>query len=998
MNIIQIFPAFAAFIYIVLFGVTNLNRPLSRQQKLFLAFLIAAASWSASDFLLRSPFFEQYKLVLFRFVIITSLFWVVQIYYLCRAFLNLGRDFGVYLGYTVLAACVILGFLGIMPPAVTVSVGEVNPVFGWWVLLWVTPPVISAIMGIIALAKRIRMPISPEERNKIGYLICAILLLVVFSVTGATSLSSTVPLTSIGMILCATVLTYAVVRADLISLSVFLRRLLGWISLFIISVVAFELIQIISHFIAGLQLNVTMIVSTTIGTFTVTAILFWLRPLFLEKIDQLFYRNRYRYRRELLDFVTHKIRGVFNLQELGEGLLPPLSRTLDCQQAYLLLPEKDSGNFIVRFSDPPGGFNDNHFQIKKGSPIISYLYKQYLTRKDFDIRPEFRGVWTAERTGITNASIELLFPLLNRGNLVGILALGRKHNGKYSVEDANLVENIANQVAVSLEKEHFQSELAKREKELSIINRLTAVITSSLNINDVYNTFITELRKVVDIDFAAICIVENDKLRFSAVYNNDGMPWNVGDSLELKGSGFEEIMFGKKSIVNIVPDSGNNSPLLVQLKQSGIRSTLLLPLITKDEAFGVLSLASYIPDAYNSERVQLLEQLASQIATSVANAQLYAGAEKRARIDELTKLSNRRHFDETIDKEIHRHFRYGSMLSLIIIDVDNFKSYNDLMGHVSGDKLLQKVAQIINSSVRNIDMTFRYGGDEFAIILPNTSVDSGFGLAERVRKNVEEGTKGEPILISLSLGIAGWPNDGITTQELITAADQALYHAKRTGQNRVCLATKLLPSDAEESDDDQHLEKETLNTIYALAATIEARDRYTYGHSRKVRTYAVELAEAINLPPETVVVISHAALLHDIGKIGIYDTILNKPGALNQEERNLIKSHPELSRTIVAHIPNLTPCLPAIYHHHERWDGNGYPSGLKEEKIPIEARVLTIADSFDAMTSARPYRSPMPMEKVIAELRHGAGSQFDPNLIEAFIPIAIKAMNQYQPV
>jgi HD-GYP domain-containing protein (c-di-GMP phosphodiesterase class II) len=144
-------------------------------------------------------------------------------------------------------------------------------------------------------------------------------------------------------------------------------------------------------------------------------------------------------------------------------------------------------------------------------------------------------------------------------------------------------------------------------------------------------------------------------------------------------------------------------------------------------------------------------------------------------------------------------------------------------------------------------------------------------------------------------------------------------------------------------------------------------------------------------------VISHAALLHDIGKIGVYDAILNKPDALTVDERELIKNHPVLSRDIVAHIPNLTPCLPAILHHHERWDGKGYPHQLMGESIPIEARILTIADSFDAMTSARPYRDRLPSEVVIQELRACAGSQFDPSMIEIFIPIAMRVLNLSQP-
>jgi putative nucleotidyltransferase with HDIG domain len=250
------------------------------------------------------------------------------------------------------------------------------------------------------------------------------------------------------------------------------------------------------------------------------------------------------------------------------------------------------------------------------------------------------------------------------------------------------------------------------------------------------------------------------------------------------------------------------------------------------------------------------------------------------------------------------------------------------------------------------------------------------------------------IRVSASLGLASWPNDGVTTEELVNAADRALYYAKETGGNMTCIASKMLPSLAETANNRVTTEKEVLSIIYNLAATIEARDPYTYGHSRKVSGYAVALAEAVGLPSEKVTAISTAALLHDIGKVGVPDEVFNKAGKLEAEAWELIKSHPKLSATIAGHVVSLIACLPAILYHHERWDGDGYPDGLEGEAIPIEARILALADAFDAMTSSRPYRSKLSYKKVLQELKHCAGTQFDPKLVEAFLPIALSTASE----
>ncbi len=983
-------PLIVTVLYLTLLLITLFTRPKQRQQKLFAVYLSAAALWSLSDFLLRSAFLMDYKLLLFRFVLFFSLAWVVQLYFFTRSFLDLPAGLGVRLGYGALGLFTVFLITGYAPPEVAFSGGHVEPAYGWWFAFYIIPIVLIAVFGVYSLARRYKSQLGMEEHNKTGYLILAICALMAFGFVGVTPLAREVPVSHFGGLVSACVLTYAVVKHDLVSISLVLRRGLGITILAVVGFLGSLLLFYLIHLIVGFELDAVTLILAAIAVLLIVWLISRLHPIFLGTIDRLFYRDRYAYRRELVDFIRHKISGVFSLQELGEGLLPPLVKALDCQAAYILLQEA-SGDFVTAFSEPHSEENRPHLHIKQGSPIIDWLKREYCTREDIDVLPEFRSLWDEERNIIRKLGIELLFPLVSRESLIGVLAICRKYSGKYTVEDSNLVDSITNQIAISLEKTYYQEELKKREQELSLINRLSNVMTSSLNIQDVYDAFVSGLGEVVHIDFAAVAMIDRNELFFSAISASPeiGQVWQINKRMYLEGTATEWVINNNRSIYE--PDLSHDTMFANSRKylDNGIRSILYLPLVSKGEGIGSLIIGSRNPDEYTPAQTMLLERLAKQISTSVANAQLYAKAEQRARIDDLTGLYNRRHFDEILVHEIDRHARYGSELSLIFIDLDSFKSYNDSMGHITGDKLLAKIGNSLFSAIRNIDVAFRYGGDEFAILMPQTNVEDGFAAAERIRNLIANESAHQQLSVTLSLGLASWPGDGLTADHIVNAADKALYHAKRTGGNRTCMVSHMLPLSTELQEKTPAAEKEVLSIIYALASTIEARDPYTYGHSRKVRYFAVALAESMGLPPDRVAVVSHAALLHDIGKIGIYDEVLNKAGKLNIEERELIKTHPELSRTIVGHVPGLTPCLPAIHQHHERWDGKGYPNGLKGEAISLEGRILAIADAYDAMTSNRPYRNALSVQEAVDELEHNAGLQFDPALVKSFVPIAL---------
>jgi diguanylate cyclase (GGDEF)-like protein/putative nucleotidyltransferase with HDIG domain len=989
MNIQALISLAVVVAYIPLFVILLYNRPWQRQHKLFLLVLVATSLWGLVNFLFRSDFFTQDRLLLFKLVMCFFAWGSVQFHYFLDSFYQ-SKRYGFPFAYILLVAIIAVTVLGYLTADVTFIDDIPVPVYG----VAFIPVAISLCVlfgrDFYLLWRQFKILTDPIRRNQILYLLFSIVLMVIFSFSAVTDIGKQYPLTHLGAVLNGGLLTYAVLKHRLLDMRIAFRRGLGWLGLVFACVAAYILLLFLIYLATDFQPISVALALNTVAAVAVILLGYWLRDFFVRSTDRFFFKESYGYRQKLNEFVRHGLAAVSDLKELSEQLLPLLTRGLYCERAYLLLPEAGNGDFAIHFAEPRG----RHvpvLKMRKDNPVLEWLKRknQHLRTEMVDINPEFHGLWSDEEDGLKASGVELLFPLISHGDLIGILALDRRKSGRYSVEDIYLVENITNNIATSLDKEYLQEQLRNREQELALINRLDTVITSSLNIREVYGAFIAELKEVIDVDWATIALIEGDELRFEVLSTDVGSAWQVGEKIPFEGTGAEWVAKRKKALFE--PDLAKHRRFCTgdaHLKQ-GIRSIVYLPLMVKGEAIGSLIVASSQPNAYTPGQVHLLEGLASQIAMPVENSRLYAKAEQRARVDELTGLFNRRHFDERLGEEIDRHSRYGGMLSLIFLDLDFFKAYNDRHGHLAGDKVLARIGQLIEKSIRNIDIAFRYGGDEFAVLLPQSGADDSFVVAERVRLKIASEMRKRKLRITTSIGLASWPSDGVTPDELINAADKALYYTKQTGGNRTCLASKMLPSLTETAGVSAAAEKEASSIIYALAATIEARDPYTYGHSKKVSSYAVALAEAIGLPSEKVTVVSTAALLHDIGKIGIPDEVLNKVGKLEAETLDLIQSHSKLSATIVGHVVSLVSCLPAILHHHERWDGTGYPSGLKGEAIPIEARILAIADAFDAMTSPRPYRQALSYKKVLDELNRCAGTQFDPKLVEAFLPIAL---------
>jgi two-component system cell cycle response regulator len=352
-----------------------------------------------------------------------------------------------------------------------------------------------------------------------------------------------------------------------------------------------------------------------------------------------------------------------------------------------------------------------------------------------------------------------------------------------------------------------------------------------------------------------------------------------------------------------------------------------------------------------------------------------------ARTDPLTGLQNRRGFEESFGAEVERAKREGRSLTVLLGDLDHFKSLNDRMGHPAGDAALVRVGQLLLAALRRPDPVARTGGEEFALILPGAAGEEAWAIAERLRASVEETFSNQAVELTISLGLAQFPQNGDTADTLLDAADQALYAAKRLGRNRsVIFSEEIAPLVRERaaSADVQ------LATLLGLAEALDLRDSGTADHCRTVGHYCAVIAEQMGLPPEQVKRIETAGILHDVGKIGLPDEILQKPGTLTEDEWRPLRRHPEIGARIL-NDDAFADIRDWIVAHHERLDGTGYPHGLSGEEIPLEARIIAVADAYEAMTSHRVYRPAASAETARSELLACAGSQFDPMVAAAFI-------------
>lgn len=557
----------------------------------------------------------------------------------------------------------------------------------------------------------------------------------------------------------------------------------------------------------------------------------------------------------------------------------------------------------------------------------------------------------------------------------------------------------------------------REEQQNKLVKRFTGEISQSLSTADIMDKLSTVISSEIPTEQIYVCLLEGDvyQARFCS------SPLATLSFSFSKDS--PQIAYLKEQESYLILREFRNSPRYLSLweteKELFRRLNIDCVAAMRDgsEIVGLVLLSAKERGRdFNAAEIGFLETVCSIASIAMKNAALYEQMFREARIDSLTGVYNYRFFVEKLDEQFRLYGR--ECLTLLYIDVDDFKLYNQLYGVGEGDAALCRIGEVIGRAVGESGTVFRTSGKVFAVLLPLQDTQRGRTLAkeieDRVSKINQEKERRRFKPLSVSVGICSAPYAASSAKELMDNADLAAYNAKQGGKDQIVVfrgASDLVPQHLAERTDAivDRIERgdgeyrTALSMISALTAAIDAKDHYTYAHSKNVARYAANLAVAAGLNDDQVRTIYAAGLLHDIGKISVPETILQKTGKLSDEEYQIMKGHVNSSIEMIRHLPEMDYLVPAVLGHHERWDGKGYPRGIAGEEIPVSARCLAIADVFDAMTTDRPYRKGLPLEYAVREIETGAGSQFDPQLARTFarllrsrsIPLSPQAAARY---
>ncbi len=531
---------------------------------------------------------------------------------------------------------------------------------------------------------------------------------------------------------------------------------------------------------------------------------------------------------------------------------------------------------------------------------------------------------------------------------------------------------VSRDATARLAAEREASDRAERSEleaaEQTALRRVAMAVANQSDSGPVLAMVAEEIPKLLEVDGGAVVRFDHDGEHATVVAASAHLPWRPDDRLLLEGTALASMQRNGRT-------SRAAAPLQSPGGHSAMVSAVAAPVRVDDALWGAAVAVGRPGGSVPAGAEARLERFAELVSVALVSHEQREQLKEQALEDPLTGLANHRAFHERLRTEVSRARRYGRPLSLALIDIDHFKRLNDLHGHQAGDTVLAALAGMLQSNARASELVARVGGEEFAWLLPETDGLTAMQAVERARAAIagEPLWKNERITVSAGVSDLSRARDA---DELFRLADGALYWAKANGRDQVCLYSPEVVDSLSIEERANRLERtQTLVALRSLARAVDAKDASTKAHSERVASLSHRLALAIGWSPERATMLRDAALLHDVGKLGVPDAVLFKPGGLEPSEYEVVKRHAALGAEITADALTAEQCR-WIRHHHEHWDGGGYPDGLAGESIPEGSRLIAVADAWDVMIRARHYGTVRPVEDAIAELERCAGAQF----------------------
>jgi diguanylate cyclase (GGDEF)-like protein/putative nucleotidyltransferase with HDIG domain len=731
----------------------------------------------------------------------------------------------------------------------------------------------------------------------------------------------------------------------------------------------------------------------------------------------------------VLNEIGRALSSTLNKEDLLSKIWEELRRLFAVENFYIveLDPLNDEILFDLEMIDGmrmpkrtrPAGNHLNEYVIRTRQPV--------LIRENFLDEAKKLGVEPIRSKGCI-----CVVPLVAYDHAIGAMGVFSDHDHAFDEGHLELMRVLASEASIAIENARLFHEERTKARHLSLLNTISRNAIATLNPDEMLAKITEQLEEGLMHDHIGIGVLDYSTRELVIQAEAGSRRGAVGRRVAL-GAGLVG-QVARTGHMAAFTSANTDDPGMKPLLEDSVAG-IALPIFYAEQLHGVLYVESSKHTDFSEEEVLLLRTLADLIAGAYHNALSFQKAQEQAITDGLTGVKTHRFFMESLSAEWKRSTRAGRAFALVLMDLDRFKFVNDFYGHLEGDLVLQRVGHILEANCRRSDVVARYGGDEFVMLMPETNMEHARQLATKLRGWVSA----DPLLreknISASFGIACYPLHGSTPQELIQVADASMYLSKHQGGNAVSTADHFDPNEAKkwkrdvleaylgvtlkrlfstgpeafeeiysrlkqfteslatteitpgpnEPEAPKALPQAVLDTVTSLAFAIDAKDHYTQGHSQKVSAYAALIGEAMGMNDVEVEEIRLGGVLHDIGKVAIPESILNKSGPLNPDEWDTMKSHVTFGAKILDPLTPLARIREMVLHHHEYFDGSGYPDALSGEQIPLGARIIAVADAFDTITSDRTYKKARAAEEALSELERCANAQFDGKIVALFV-------------